>query len=236
MQHLPFLIPLLFILITFCTISVFYFASGKQSTLLVIFLCFLVIQAILGLMGFFTQTEGIPPRLAFLVAPPFLLILGMFIFKKGHAYLDRFDIATLTILHSIRVGIEIILYALFLYKAVPGLMTFEGRNLDIISGLTAPLVYYFGYKKRKLSNRAILTWNILCLAILLVTVITAILSAPTPIQQWAFDQPMIAILYFPFVWLPGIIVPIVILSHFTAIRTLSKTFQSKKQQPVTLAT
>jgi hypothetical protein len=235
MQHLPFLLPLLFILITFCTVGVFYFASGKQSTLLVIFLSFLVIQAILGLMGFFAKTDGIPPRLAFLVAPPLLLILGLFILKKGHAYLDSFNIATLTILHTIRIGIELVLYGLFLYKAVPGLMTFEGRNLDIISGLTAPLAYYFGFIKRTLSYRAILTWNILCLAILLFTVINAILSAPTPIQQWAFDQPMIAILYFPFVWLPGIVVPLVILSHLSAIRQLSKALQSKKPTIPTLA-
>lgn len=61
-----------------------------------------------------------------------------------------------TILHTIRIGVEIVLYGLFFYKAVPGLMTFEGRNMDIISGLSAPLVYYFGYKKVKLSTATIL--------------------------------------------------------------------------------
>jgi hypothetical protein len=143
--------------------------------------------------------------------------------------------ATLTILHTIRIGVEIVLFGLFLYKAVPGLMTFEGRNMDIISGLSAPIVYYFGYKKAKLPSAVILGWNLLCLAILLFTVINAILSAPTPLQQLAFDQPMIAILYFPFVWLPGIVVPLVILSHLSAIRQLVKSLLLKKQTRVTLA-
>jgi hypothetical protein len=114
-------------------------------------------------------------------------------------------------------------------------MTFEGRNIDIISGLSAPFVYYFGFKKDKLPSAVILGWNLLCLAILLFTVINAILSAPTPLQQWAFDQPMVAILYFPFVWLPGIVVPLVILSHLSAIRQLLKSLLLKKQTRVTLA-
>jgi hypothetical protein len=236
MQHLPFLLPLLFILITFCTISIFYFASGKQTIFLVIVLTFLLIEAGLGLTGFFIKTDGIPPRLAILILPPLFIIAGLFISKKGRAHLDSMDTAKLTTLHTIRIGVEIVLYGLFLYKAVPGLMTFEGRNMDIIAGLSAPLVYYFNYKKQKLSTGFILGWNSLCLGILLFTVITAILSAPTPIQQWAFDQPMVAILYYPFVWLPGIIVPLVILSHLSAIRQLAKTLHSKKQMRITLTT
>jgi hypothetical protein len=236
MQHLPFLLPLLFILITFCTISIFYFASGKQTIFLVIVLTFLLIQAGLGLTGFFTKTDGIPPRLVLLVLPPLLIIMSLFISPKGRSFLDSLNTETLTILHTVRIGVEIVLFGLFLYKTVPGLMTFEGRNIDIIAGLSAPLVYYFGYKKQKLSTAFILGWNLLCLAILLFTVITAILSAPTPIQQWAFEQPMIAILYFPFVWLPGIVVPLVILSHLSTIRQLTKTLHSKKQRSITLAT
>jgi len=52
-------------------------------------------------------------------------------------------------------------------------------------------------------------------------VINAILSVPTPIQQFAFDQPNIAILYFPFTWLPCFIVPAVLLSHIVSIKKLT---------------
>jgi len=46
------------------------------------------------------------------------------------------------------------------------------------------------------------------------------LSAPSPIQKIAFEQPNIAILYFPFCWLPTFIVPIVLFSHLVAVRKL----------------
>ncbi|HVF96549.1 MAG TPA: hypothetical protein VM871_04480, partial [Flavisolibacter sp.] len=39
---------------------------------------------------------------------------------------------------------------------------------------------------------------------------------------FAFDQPNIAVLYFPFIWLPSFIVPVVLLSHLVCIRQLLK--------------
>lgn len=120
----------------------------------------------------------------------------------------------------VRIPVEIGLYWLFIHRVVPGIMTFEGRNFDILCGLTAPLVYYFGYIKNVLNRKILFAWNILSLLSLANIVSTAVLSAPFPIQQFAFDQPNIALLYFPFVWLPCCIVPIVLLSHLVAIKRL----------------
>jgi hypothetical protein len=97
-------------------------------------------------------------------------------------------------------------------------MTFEGRNLDILSGLSAPLIYYFAFVKKKINSKMVLLWNIVCLMLLINIVSHAVLSAPSPFQQLAFAQPNIAVLYFPFVWLPGCIVPLVLFSHLVALR------------------
>ena len=40
------------------------------------------------------------------------------------------------------------------------------------------------------------------------------------LQQFAFSQPNIAILYFPFSLLPACVVPLVALAHLVAIRRL----------------
>jgi cytochrome c biogenesis factor len=100
-------------------------------------------------------------------------------------------------------------------------MTFEGRNFDILSGISAPFIAYFGFNKRTLSRKTLLVWNVVCLALVLQVVVTGILSAPSAIQQFSFDQPNYAILIFPFVWLPGIVVPIVIFGHLTSIKRLA---------------
>ena len=64
--------------------------------------------------------------------------------------------------------------------------------------------------------------NFICLVLLLNIVINALFSAPSPLQKFAFDQPNIAILNFPFSWLPTFIVPIVLFGHLTSIRQLTK--------------
>ncbi|MBK0404263.1 hypothetical protein I5M27_14800 [Adhaeribacter sp. BT258] len=220
MGNLPFYIPAFFILTTGLTGWFFYRATNRSRVALIIALLFLVIQMALALTGFFAVTHTVPPRLVLQAPPVVLFIISFFFFTKGKQFLDSLNLKFLTLLHIVRVPVELVLYWLFLYKGVPELMTFEGRNFDIISGLTAPLVYYFAFVKKSLSPKVILIWNFVCLGLLFNIVINAILSAPTPIQQFAFDQPNIAILYFPFVWLAGFIVPVVLLAHLAAIRQL----------------
>ena len=121
-----------------------------------------------------------------------------------------------------RVPVELVLLGLFLYRAVPQLMTFEGRNWDILSGLSAPLLYYLVFRSRRLGPKALMLWNIGCLGLLLNVVLIALLSVPSPIQRLAFEQPNVAVLHFPFVWLPGCVVPVVLLAHVAAIRQLTR--------------
>jgi hypothetical protein len=92
----------------------------------------------------------------------------------------------------------------------------------ILSGISSPFIAYFCFHKLILIKKIILLWNIICLGLLLNIVINAILSAPSPFQQLAFEQPNVAVLYFPFVWLPCCVVPIVLFAHLVAIRQLAK--------------
>lgn len=101
-------------------------------------------------------------------------------------------------------------------------MTFTGRNFDILAGLSAPFIYYFGYVRQKLNRPILILWNIVSLGLLVNIVVNALLSAPSPIQQFAFDQPNTAILYFPLSLLPTFIVPVVLFAHVVSLRQLLK--------------
>ncbi|WP_332737571.1 hypothetical protein [Flavihumibacter sp.] len=220
MENLPAFICIVFGLTTLLTVGLFYKATNNSKLTLVILLIWLTIQAVIGLSGFYTVTDTIPPRFLLLVVPPILLIIGLFTTSSGRQYIDSLDIKTLTILHTIRIPVEVVLFWLFVNKTVPELMTFEGRNFDIISGLTAPAIFYFGFIKNQIDKKLILVWNFICLGLLINIVVNAVLSAPFPFQKFAFDQPNIAVLYFPFNWLPCCVVPLVLLSHLATIRQL----------------
>lgn len=220
MEHLPIYISIIFSLTTFLTLLLLFSASGYSKFLIIAVLALLILQSVVSLTGFYTVTDKMPPRFTLLILPPFLIILISLFTKKGRGYLDSLDLKTLTLIQVLRVPVELTLFWLYLYKMIPEIMTFEGRNFDILCGLTAPLIYYFGYIKNVLGKKVLLAWNILCLLLLANIVITAVLSAPFPIQRFGFGQPNIALLYFPFIWLPAVIVPTALLTHVVSIRRL----------------
>ncbi|WP_246343540.1 hypothetical protein [Adhaeribacter radiodurans] len=220
MGNLPAYISILFGCTTALTLWFFYRAANQSKTIILVIILWLGIQSILGISQFYFNTHSLPPRFIFLVLPPLFLIITLFLTQKGRYFLKGLNLKWLTLLHVVRIPVELVLFSLALHQVVPDLMTFEGRNLDILSGITAPIVYYFGFVKHHLSPKLLLIWNFACLGLLLNIVVNAILSVPTPFQQFAFDQPNIALLYFPFVWLPCFIVPVVLMSHLASIRQL----------------
>ncbi|HEX6224365.1 MAG TPA: hypothetical protein VFZ52_08145 [Chryseolinea sp.] len=222
MENLPTYVSLVFILTTLLTIFLFYLATQRSTVSLGILFAWLAFQGVLAATGFYTVTDTIPPRFLLLVGPPLLLLIALFMFSKGRQFLDSLNIKTLTLLHIIRIPVEIVLFWLFVHKGVPQLMTFEGRNFDILSGISAPLIYYFGFVKNRIDKKILILWNLICLTLLFNIVLNAALSVPSAFQKFAFDQPNTAILYFPFVWLPCCVVPLVLLSHLAALRQLRK--------------
>jgi hypothetical protein len=222
MNNLPIYISLVFLATTLLTIWLFFRAANHSKTAFIAIILWSILQSIVTLSGFYLNTTSIPPRIIFLIVPILFLFVGLFNTTKGKQFIDSISIEKLTLLHVVRIPVEIVLFWLYLHKTIPQLMTFEGRNFDILAGITAPIVYYFVFVKQSMSKKMLLVWNFACLALLLNIVVNAILSAPLPFQQFAFDQPNIGILYFPFSLLPSVVVPLVLFAHLVSIRRLLK--------------
>ncbi|HSD13399.1 MAG TPA: hypothetical protein VLB74_01985 [Flavobacterium sp.] len=229
--NLPIYISVVFVLTTLATLLLFYQLlknsdnegiRRKSNTMVFGLIVWLALTAILALNGVYNSNlDSFPPKIAmFGVWPGILTIVVLFATAKGRKFIDSLPLLNITYLNTIRIPVELVLYWLFLYKTVPELMTFAGRNFDIFAGLSAPFVAYFGFKKALLSRKLVLIWNFICLGLLANIVINAILSMPIPIQQFAFDQPNVALLNFPFTWLPVFVVPIVLFGHLVSIRQL----------------
>lgn len=214
-------LTLIFITTTLLTGFMLTRAAVHKIWIVVFALVWLSIQAVISLQGIYHLSPNVtPPKIIlFGILPMIVIILLLLFTKAGKRYIDTFSVKRLTYLHLARIPVEISLYYLFVAKSIPEIMTFKGQNFDIVAGITAPFVAYYA---DKLGKRTVLVWNFVCLALLLNIVITAFFSAPSPLQQLAFDQPNIAILYFPFSWLPTFIVPIVLFAHLVSIRQLLK--------------
>lgn len=219
------LTQIIFILTTVLAIWMLFKASGNKALFLFIPLLLASLQALGAKMGLFHNPSQTPPLILFVPLTSILCIVMLFVFPSGRKMLSAISLKQLTALHVVRIPVELVLYMLFLDKQVPELMTFAGQNPDILSGITAPLVLLLFFRNHKINKTALIIWNVLCLMLLFNIVIRAVLSLPTPFQKLGFDQPNIAILSFPYIWLPGIVVPIVLLSHLVALRQL---IQNKK--------
>lgn len=218
---LPPFLGLAFGLTTALAIGLFYYAAHRSGRTLLVLLAWLGLQGALSLSGFYTVTTGWPPRLALLLLPPLVVIFVLLGTAAGRRYLTGLRLETLTLLHVVRLPVERVLLGLFLHRAGPQSMTFEGRNWDILLGLSAPLVCYL-VRSQRIGYNMLLAWNVLGLGLLLNIVVLAVLSAPSPLQRFAFEQPNVAILYFPYARLPAVVVPIVLLAHVVALRQLAK--------------
>jgi hypothetical protein len=172
---------------------------------------------LLAMSGFYQQFQYFPPRVdVFAVLPADLVIVIYFLFFRS-GFIEKLSLKSLTLLHVVRIPVELVLLLLYQSGWVPQIMTFEGRNFDIFSGLTAPLVFWLAFRNRGIDRRLLIVWNLFSLGLLANIVITAVLSFPSPMQQFGFDQPNVGLTYFPFVWLPAIIVPTVLFAHLASL-------------------
>jgi hypothetical protein len=230
-QQIPTFVTALFALTTLATFVLLMQAIQKSTLLLstktlgfiaLALLAWLGVQLVLAKnLVYANSVNVLPPKmLLFGLLPTVIALIALFNTAKGKRFIDSLPLKNLTALSIVRIPVEIGLYYLAVHKAIPFLMTLEGNNLDIVSGITAPLIAYFGFVKNTLNKKIIIAWNVLCLTLVVNVVCIGIFSLPTPLQQLAFDQPNIAILYFPFVWLPTFIVPVVLFCHLVSLRRL----------------
>jgi hypothetical protein len=220
MDQLPLFIPIVFIVSVGLALYILYKALGGFSIFIYILLGWILLQGVLSQFGFYYSYGIGSPRFLLLILPPLIFIVLILTTTWGRNMAGQPDLKWLMLVHVLRIPVEFVLFWLFMHKAIPRIMTFEGRNLDLLAGITAPLLYYFGFVKNQLSFRVILAWNFISLALLLNIVVIAVLTMPFSIQQFGFEQPDIALFYFPFVWLPGYLVPMVIFAHLFTIRQL----------------
>lgn len=202
----------MFILVAILSLQLLYYGTGRKKRLI---LLFTVWQSSIGFLAFYQVFKDKPSLFPLaLFGTVLLIIFGL----KG---IDATKLKSNYLLgiHILRIPVELILYQLYLQEKIPKLMTFHGWNFDMVMGISAFIILvYHLILKRKINYNFFIIWNRIGIVFLLIIVSLAILSSPLPIQQFAFEQPNIAVLEFPYCFLPTCIVPVVLMSHSLLIQ------------------
>lgn len=214
---------IIFGLITFLVVFTFHQALRGSGTFSVMAVIWIAMLSAAALAGYYKDTDTIFPRLLLVVVPPAILLAWLFLARPGKVSMDGMDIHLLTMIHVVRAPIELVLYWSFIDGMVPHEMTFGGGNLDILSGLSAPCIYYWGIMKNGVRWPVLVIWNFACLGLLINAIFRSVLSTPVSFQTIGFEQPNILAFQFPFTLLPGVVVPIILCAHLVVIRNLVRT-------------
>ena len=175
--------------------------------------------SILSLKGFFSDFSIFPPKLAIVLIVPLVTVLTVTFSKTTREILSHIPAQNIIRLQVFRVAVEILIWMLLIQNLLPMQMTFEGRNFDILAGLTGPVVAYL-YARKNLGKNAAIVWNILGLMLLFNIVGVALLSLPTPFRVFTNEPASTIVARFPIVWLPGFLVPLAYGLHFLSLRQL----------------
>ena len=132
-------------------------------------------------------------------------------------------------LQAFRIGVELLLHRLYIEGLVPRLMTYEGGNVDIAIGLTAPLAAWLATRGRT-GRRWAMAWNVVGLVALANIALRAIGTAPGTLHFIPSEVPNLAVGQFPYTYVAGFFAPLAVALHVLAIRSLRSTLQSESMR------
>ena len=228
MEDIPGYVAGTFVAIVIAVLGFLFYAinsvdPGKKritsSLIITALIGWIFLVSILTFNGYFTNLSGIP-RLPMMVAITVVAILFLFIWPKTRSSLLNIPITTLHYIHIIRVPVEMVLWWLAVSRAIPMDMTFEGRNLDILSGISAPFAAVFLVGAQSNNKIGAIVWNLAALGLLINIVSIAISYMPYFYTPSGGNLGNLGVFYFPYVLLPTFVVPVVLFSHLVSLYQL----------------
>lgn len=175
--------------------------------------------SVLSLTGFLSSFDNLPPRITIVLIPPMIAML-IYTIRSGalKTVLKAIPVQWILYLQGFRVIVELMLWYQYELGLTPVQMTFEGRNMDIIAGITGPVVGFIYARKGVSMRKLVIAWNFIGLGLLFNILIVAILSFPTKLRYFMNEPANYIVTEFPFVWLPGILVAIAYTMHFFSLK------------------
>ena len=171
-----------------------HFGIPQNTTLRPPGAMFILLPVVIFFVVFIVRTAGTPTALAF----PLSLLLGA---------------------QTFRIVVELFLHQLYIEGVIPKMLTYQGANLDIYIGVSAPLIAVWAMRGRLKLARI---WNVLGISALTNVVVRAVLSAPGPWNLIHTQVPNLMMGRFPFLLIPGFLMPLAIVLHVLAIQSIRR--------------
>jgi hypothetical protein len=187
----------------------------RTGAVLALWFLFLAMGAVSGL---YLEARG--PRFLHYTMPA--LLAAVLLGRVGwvRAAVDAMPLWWIPALQTLRVGGGSSLFAAWAIGLAPWGMVLPAGIGDIAVGLAAAAVAMALAGGLRGARTAALVWNVLGLVDILHTLFRAVTSAPGPQRLFFEEPPMLIPMVYPFIYLPGFVVPLTILLHLLSLRQL----------------
>ena len=197
-----------------------YLPFWRAMTGLAIIAVWLGYAGVMGYSGILGDPTRTPPGIFLMLTP----IIAFVVIVLGRSPVGRYlatalPLALFFTLQTFRVGVELTLSSLHDAGLTTRLLTLSGGNVEILIGLSAPIVALISTRGTG-GRRVALVWNVVGLLSLLNVATRAVLTAPGPLNLIHADFPNIAMGMFPFSFIPGFMAPLAMMLHVLAFRAL----------------
>lgn len=182
----------------------------------------------------FLADFSLPPKMVlYVVLPALLFTVVFFSAKRTRAIITVFPIALPVYFQTFRIFVELLIWGLYKEGIGPELVTFEGRNFDILAGITAPIVGYLAYNRKLLSHKVVLVWNIMGL-LFLANIVSIFITLIVKPQLWGYEQVPVNVKFAtpPYIFIAAVYMPVAVFMHVMSIRKTLAALKTHRHQSV----
>jgi hypothetical protein len=214
-----FLTYLVFVVVAVIGVSAAYLPRRTTLAIITGLAIWLVYVGLFSSLGYMRDLSLRPPGIVWVVGPVVLFVVFVVVrFNIGARVAAAIPLWLILGFESFRIGVELLVHRLWEDGLVPKLLTYEGGNVDMVFGLSAPIIAWIATTGR-LGLRLAMSWNVLGLLSLANVTASAVLTGP--IKLISTDVPTVAMGFFPYTFIPGFLVPLAVTLHVLAIRAIA---------------
>jgi hypothetical protein len=214
-----FLIYLAFVVLAVIGVSAAYLPRRTTLAIVAGLAIWLVYVGLFSSLGYMRDPSLRPPGILWVVGPVVLFVVFVVVRSNiGARMAVALPLWLILGFESFRIGVELLVHRLWEDGLVPKLLTYQGGNVDMVFGLSAPIIAWIATTGR-LGLRLAMGWNVLGLLSLANVTASAVLTGP--IKLISTEVPTVAMGFFPYTFIPGFLVPLAVTFHVLAIRAIA---------------
>jgi len=220
-----FLTYLAFVVVAVIGVSAAYLPRRTTFAISTGLAIWLVYVGLFSSLGYMRDPSLRPPGILWVFGPLVLFVVVVVRSNIGARVAAAIPLWLILGFESFRIGVELLMHRLWEDGLMPKLLTYEGGNVDMFFGLSAPIIAWIAVTGR-LGLRLAMGWNVLGLLSLASAAASFVLTGP--LKLISTEVPNVAMGIFPYTFIPGFLAPLAVTFHVLAIRAIAARQQNTR--------